>query len=402
MSLPNANITYGNGGLGLPPETNDGIAGIIVTGVAITGDNAWAVGVAKSFTGLSAVEAAGITAAYDTANETNAYKQISDFYAEAGQGKKLWVLIAPASETLTDICDQASTNKYAKNLLDAANKTIRILGICRKPASAYSPVFTSSNTINDEIIAALPKLEALATAYHNIHAPFRAIMEGIYFKGGAPVPALNSMTYPHCGLVIGDYVQDKSACVGAALGRMAKNPVQRKISRVKDGSLQFTKGYISKLTDTTWSYTELKDSDIDGIHSAGAITLREFANKTGIFFTGAPSCVAKTNDYSLLNRGLVIDKAHIIAYQTYVEEIEDDIEILEGGLMEPSVIKGYEITIESNISLSMQSKGEISNVDAEIDPTQNVGSTDEVNIKLRLRPKGYATDINVDLGFTLQ
>jgi hypothetical protein len=95
----------------------------------------------------------------------------------------------------------------------------------------------------------------------------------------------------------------------------------------------------------------------------------------------------------------VIDKAHRIAYATFVDEIEDDVELDENGFLNPAVAKGYAAKIERAIRLGMAD--EITDVKCDINPAQDVLATDLITItKLGIIPFGYSSFIEVPLGFS--
>ena len=47
----------------------------------------------------------------------------------------------------------------------------------------------------------------------------------------------------------------------------------------------------------------------------------------------------------------------------------------------------------------MTANKEISNVNCFIDPAQNILSTNQLNVVLKITPVGYASDIEISLGF---
>jgi hypothetical protein len=94
----------------------------------------------------------------------------------------------------------------------------------------------------------------------------------------------------------------------------------------------------------------------------------------------------------------VIDKATIVAYQTYVEELNDEITIDANGKISVPVIKYLQNKIESAVNLAMVD--EISSFSAYIDANQNVLSTGKLTVKAAIVPMGYTKTIEVLLGFT--
>ncbi len=95
----------------------------------------------------------------------------------------------------------------------------------------------------------------------------------------------------------------------------------------------------------------------------------------------------------------MIDKALVLTYLTYVEEIADEIEVDDEGKLNPALIKDLQGKVENAIELQMVAAGEASAVQAIIDPNQNILATGKLNILVRVRPVGYKNFIDVLLGF---
>lgn len=102
MAAPKVTINLQNGTLGQVANTEDGVAGLVCTGIAATG---LALGTSAQIFSLADAEALGITSTYDTTNTVNVWKSIKDFYAQAGTGKELWIMIVAKTTTMQTICD---------------------------------------------------------------------------------------------------------------------------------------------------------------------------------------------------------------------------------------------------------------------------------------------------------
>jgi hypothetical protein len=391
MSLPEVIINIKNGGLGSVTALNDGIAGMIVSGTAAPSAN-WALGVAKQFFSIDEVKDAGLNAEYDTANTTNAYKQVADFYSVAGDGAELWVMVVAKTETMEDICDAASVNAYAKSLIAAGVGTIRLVGICRVPDALYVPTFVAG--IDDDVIAALTNLEALAIDKAGDMEPFIGIVEGRNFQGDtAEIEDLKGLGFNRvAGVICGDKT-DKSAGVGLLLGRLAADPVMRKPGRVKTGAIPITAGYFSDGTKVTRGVA-------DALDSKGWIVMTPYPQRSGLYWGVDNTCSSADDDFSTIVNRRVIDKAMLVAFDTYVTEIMDEIAVDSDGKLDPGVVKYYEGKITNAINNTMTGNGEISSMSAFIDPAQNILSTGKLVVNLSIVPVGYAKIIQVNLGFT--
>ena len=169
MGLPDVSVNILNGQLGRTEGTSDGVAGLIVSGVAgaalaldtpaqiFSTDDAVALDIDK----LLVVDDA------DPANDepSDAFRQIQDFYKQAGEGAELWIMIVDPATSMNDLCDKSISGNKAKILLDAAGGSIRMLGVTRTPASTYTASYVINSTnvgIDRDVVDAVAKAQELA------------------------------------------------------------------------------------------------------------------------------------------------------------------------------------------------------------------------------------------------
>lgn len=389
MSLPQIEITIGNGALGLVIPTNDALSGMILQGVAPTD---LVLGTPKLLTSLADAVAAGIDEDYDTDNSLTAYKAIKEFYEEAGTGAQLWVMVISQAIDMETAFDKAETD-YAVKLLNAAGGGIRMFTIVRNPSPGYTP--TIANGVDTDVQAAIVKAQSLAEEYVKQYKPLRIILPAYAYNDTASdLEDLKTRTDNRVAILIGDSISGSSAGVGILLGRLASQPVMRNVGRVKTGALPIINGYIGTQT------VEAATGDIAVLHGKGYITLRQHVGKAGYYFTDDPTATAATDDYSQLSLGRVIDKAIFLAYTVYVEELLDEVLIDPNtGQISTAQAKYLQTIVESAINVAMTANNEISGVAAQVDPSQNVLSTSKIVVKLRITPVGYTRTIEIDLGF---
>ena len=378
------NITLGNGSLGGSLQTNDGIAGLVMTG-AIDGGG-YALGTPVLVTGMVSVATAGITA-----DNAFAIKQLTEFYAEAGDGAQLYVMLVVNTMTAAQICDPANADG-AKKLLDYAAGKIKLLGVLTDDAHlAVAPVIAQG--LNGDVYAALGNAQALAIAYFAKEQPFRALL-GATSYNGAPGDLTDLSSYSdhdRVGIVLGDTVSGSGAAVGLALGRLASDPVMRKMSRVKTGALTINAAFLGT--------NAFSQNDATVIAGKYFITFKTYANQAGIYFSGDDTASLPTDDYHFIARGRTIDKAHVLAYTVFVQVVDDEVPVNTDGTLDAGFCKYLEQQIVNQINTSMKAGGEISSVTCTIDPTQNILSSNELNVVIKIVPVGYATDIEISLGF---
>lgn len=389
MALPAVIIQLQNGALGQVAANADGVVGIVFNGVAAT---SLALGVSKQGFGLDEFEAVGIDAAYDTANSVKVWRQIKEFYDEAGDGAELWVMLVSQATNIQTILDK--TQAFAKKLLDDSAGRIRLLGVGRNPAGGYTPN-TTANQVDVDVINALTTGQALADDMQAAFRPVRIVIEGYAFTGTTSTLAnLTAQTKPNMAVLIGNSESGARSAVGVLLGRLASVPVQRNPGRVKDGSLLIAAAFLGTAT------LESNEGAATAIHDKGWITLRKYVGKAGYYFSDCPTADAPTSDYNALTRGRVVDKAIRIAYETFVEEILDEVEINPAnGQIATVKAKYYQRLIDNAVNNAMTANSEISGFASFVDPAQNVLSTGKICVDMRITPVGYAKEILVKIGF---
>lgn len=403
MSRPSVTIIEENGALGRTAPSADGISGLIVSGVAVSGQFALGDILGPFFSPQDAIDK-GITAAYDTTNTCLAYKNIADFYDYAGLGTELYVQVVAKTVVMTDLADKALT--YAKKMLVHAAGKIKLLGISRVPDGAYTPSY--SEGFDGDLWTAVTKAKALIAEEFALYRPVSVIFEGRDFQGSASATkdlrSASGLLANRVGIMMGadyDYATAnahaaKYAAVGIALGKLAGIAVQRNIGRVKDGDL----GILSAGFSNGAKYNTLTETNLDSLHDHGYMFMLQHAGKSGFFFNDDPTASPITDDYSSISRGRTMDKAARITRAVYLEELNDDVELDPAtGKLAASTIKHYQGEVEKQINLQMTSLKEIVKATAFVNPDQNVLSTDKIVTTLRIMPKAISKEIEATLSF---
>lgn len=383
MALGEVNITVGNGALNNAPLSEEGISGMVLTGTAIAGK--LNLGESTTFYSLAEVEALGI----DELSNLFAYRQIKGFYDMAGDGAELWVMLVDSAVKQSQMVDVG--NAYLKKLKDDSKSRVRLAAVSQEVSVA--PV-ANEGIIADAVDAIAPAqalVESYATTYDHLHV----ILDGANFNGSpADLDDLTTQERNRVSVLISNTKSSRNADVGLLLGRLASDPVQRMPSRVKTG----------RVSDTAYfgldHEAESMKSAYKAIADKGYIFLRDYSGKAGYYFSDASTCAPVTDDYNQIPRGRVMDKAVRLAYATYVDEIHDEIDPDDNGGISPIVVKAWERKIEKVLEESMQATGEISKVDVFIDSNQDILGTEKILIVLKIQPKGYASIIEIQIGFT--
>lgn len=387
MSLPNIKFEVSKNGLGLATAEIQKIPGIVLTGVTVTGSNKVTTGQSYQIFSLEEAQDLGIE---ETGTNAFAYKHIAAFYGEAKKGAELWFMLVPAAVTLTEMAD--INNSYAKKLLSDAKGKIRILGFLKKSGTGE----TITEGLDADVHTSVVKAQALSEDFSSRYYPVRTVIGGNKFSGvAAELKDYATTEFNRVSILIANNDGSKEASIGLFLGRHAIIPSQRKISRVKDGAIEPLAAYFSN-----GNTVESLDNSWESISNKNYIFLRNFANRSGYWFTGDQTLTLPTDDFKSQARGLVMDEAVLIAYDTMIEELSDEIPVTNTGTVHPAIIKGWQNKIDNNIGKNMVQQGKLSAVKTFIDQNQDVLTAENMDIDLQLLPVGYSDFMTIRIGFT--
>jgi len=386
-------------------SSNDGVAALIVSGVAVAGK--FALGdVLGPYLKPEDANADGIDAAYDTDNSLLAYRHIVDFYTAAGNGVELYVMAVAQTVTMEDMCDK--TKAYAAKLLEVANGKVRLVGITRVPDAGYTATLVDG--LDDDATAAAVKAQALFVESFAKFRPVSFLIEGRDFQGtpGDLLDLRDEATGPNANRVAivlsadtvvsaADAKYGAYANVGFALGRYAGIPVQRDPGRVRDGAMAVSNVGLSDGSLLS-AYDE---TDLVAIDAKGYMFLWQHTGKAGYYFNMGHAACPIDDDYSYMQRGRVIDKAARLIREVYLDDLLDEIEVdATTGKLTVGVVKNFQERGKKMIETNMLANQEISGCGVYVDAGQNVLSTDKIEVQLTIVPMGLAKEIVVNLGFS--
>lgn len=386
MALPKVLFNIAKDGLGGPVDAGAKVPALISTGVTVGGK----VQLGKSYQVFSLKEAKDLGITED--ENPFAYKQVKSFYNMAGNGAELWLMLVSDATTMAEMLDKEGN--YAPKLIGDAKGEIRVLGVAKEPTGSE----TLAGGLDEDVQTAIVKGQALAEHFALKYMPFRVLISGNAWNGS--VSNLTDYTqsdYNKVSCLLGSENTGKYASIGLALGRITSIPVQRKIHRVKDGSVLPLVAYF---TDGTT--IDSRADQWDAIDDKGYIFFRTFAGRSGYYFSGDKTLTRSTDDFKSLSNGFVMDKAMLIAYDALVEELSEEVLLNSNGTIHPAIIKSWQSKVETNLNGLMVQKGELSAVKVFINPKQDVLRSGKVVINIQLLPVGYAELIEVNIGFTTE
>lgn len=385
MGRPNVKITLGNGGLGRSSVSDDGVAGLVLTGAAVAGG--LELNKHYQLSGTADLE----TLKIDVTNNPLAYKEIAAFYAQTGEGAELHLLVVSEATTLAQMCDTVAGSPL-RRLVDAGQGRIRLVGVNKIAPAEYEA--DTAQGIDGDAIAAAEKAQAVLESYADKVMPFRVLMAAPAFdpECEALFQPRESSTNGVGFVLVSDDAGTHAAAIGAVLGRAASLAVHQSLGRVKSGAI----GTAVYLTDGT-PFREA-DGMADRLHDAGYIIPISYPRKNGAYLNGDPTAAPATDDYSQLRYGRVIDKARIIVYSTLIDEILDNVDADSDGTLTAGQCVSYAGMIENAVMTQMAD--EIESFACSIDKAQNILSSERIEVAATIQPKGVVSTFEITLGFT--
>jgi hypothetical protein len=376
-NTPKVSIAFSNDNLLQNIASIDGEVALIGTGATLGNLN-------KVFVINSLADA--ISQGITLVGEPVAYRHIKEFYQELGGNQELFVLLLPDTVTMAQMLDSTATDKATKLIAAGAGK-IAYLGVFKTPHAGYD---AGADFLDSDVAAAVTAAKPLVQSLNNSLNFLRVLIEGrINDETSNTIYTPNTASNGFAGVVLGGTQNDKSASIGLLLGRKVKYAAHIKIGKVANGPLTANGIYIGTKA--------LKDvANLDALHGKGFISFVTYPGKAGFYF-GIDN-MASADDYSILAHGAVVDAAAKIAALVYTEDLEGEVDTNADGTITELDAKHLEDRIEQQVNVSLGDR--ISGFAALVDRTSNIINTNKTSVKLRVRPKGYNTFIDVDLGLT--
>ena len=128
------------------------------------------------------------------------------------------------------------------------------------------------------------------------------------------------------------------------------------------------------------------------------IFLRKFPNLAGSYFNDSHTCISQSSDYAYIENNRVIDKVVRGVDSSLLPSLNSPLTLKSNGTLANSTIAFLQSQAMVNIN-DMLRNGELSAVSVTIDPTQNVASTSNVNITIKIVPIGVARTITIKIAY---
>ena len=244
------------------PSSSDGVMMLVCRGVATTGgthalvlDTAYLGNKLSDFTtGLN------ITADYDQVNSCNVYQQVSEFYAEAGDGASLWLVVTATSTAYATYCAYATGTTFLNLVRGTIQSDLvmraKMIGLCYNQPSSQQ----SASDFDGDALATIPVAQAAAVGLSAEGFPLSFIIDGRNMSSTATSATIGSMAgkvAPQVSFCITGSKPNGVASVGAALGRFARISIGHGFGETDDGPISLTQGFLTNGVSTLISGTPI-------------------------------------------------------------------------------------------------------------------------------------------------
>lgn len=388
MALNKVSFNINTAGLGTPLTSKDHISGLVFYNAALPAGFSSPNGRIKTVFSLAEAEALGIVEG--SANHSVEWYHIREFFQKQPDGE-LWIGIFAVPGGAPDFLE-------AKTMQDTAIGTIRQIGVYFTTL-AYS----SAHVTALQAVATTLKAENKPVSF--LYAPDISAVTDL-----STLADLRALTAPNVSVTIGQdgnakgqalYISKAKSIsdLGAKLGAVSFAAVNESISyyekfpMVTDG-LEFDVANFSNGESVLLKST----AAINAIDDKGYIFLVKEIGFSNTFNNDSYTAVAVTNDLATIENNRTIDKAKRNLRTLIVPKLGSPLRVNANGTLREDTLKTFKALAERALS-TMESDGELSAYEVIINAAQNVVTTSQLNITVKLVPVGVAREIVINLGF---
>lgn len=381
MALSTISFERTTGNLARPLPGKDHISGLVFYGAKPA--EFGSANVVEVFT-IEEAEALGIT----EANYPVQHYHVSEFF-RIGGGAKLFIGIfpAPTGTTPTHDFEEVAT------IQAFSGGDLRQVGVYTQLAFAAAQVTA---------------LQAICTRLEGEDAPLSAILcADISAQTLAGLADITASAAKNVSVMIGQDGNGKGSqlfasqaktigAVGAALGAVARSAVNENIGWVAKFDVSGSELDAVAFGEGT-QFRTVSRTQLDELDNKGYVFLIKYSGRNGSYFNGTHT--ASTGDYNGIELNRTIDKAIRGVRQVLLPFLNSPLRVNASGQLSQDTIAA--IKAEANRPLNQMARaGELSGAVVEIDPAQDVLSTSEVQVNIRLLGTGLARKIKVKTGYT--
>jgi hypothetical protein len=390
MGLSKVTVNVGSSGLGRRPINNDKISGILFYSATLPTGFSSTARVKKVFS-LAEAEALGLakTGTYDVH-----WYHVSEYFRIQPDGE-LWIgffAVPGGTYDFSELATMAAT----------ASGEIRQLAIYANALTYASTQVTAIQTAIDALDASLKQIIVL-------YAADTSAVTAV--TGWASITDLRTLTAKKVTVVIAESGSGQGAvlsaakaysitALGTALGAVSLAGVEQSIGNPANFNISDGIELETPALGNGDLISALSMSSLGSLKDKGYLIVRKYLpDLAGSYFERAPTAIAATNDYAWMETNRVVDKAIRLVRAALIPQLNQNIYVKSDGTLRDDSV-GYFQDLAQTPLTQMEADGEISASTALVDPKQNVLSTSQLAVTIKIVPVGVAGEIIVNIGLT--
>lgn len=390
MGLSKVTVNVGADGLGRRPINKDKISGLLFfNGTVPSGFASVAI---KKVYSLSEAETLGL--AQGSSSSGVEWYHVSEYFRGNPDGE-LWIgyfAVPGGSYDFTEI----------KTMLLAAGGEIRLLGVYANALTYASSQCTTIQGVLDGLDAAYKQVSVL-------YAPDTAAITSV--TGWSSIADTRALTAKKVTVVIAEDGSGAGAalaaskaysitCLGLALGCISRASVEQSIGNPQNFNISDGTEMELPALGNGDLVSAITSSVLGGLKDKGYLVARKYQpDISGTYFERCPTAIAATSDYAWIETNRTIDKAIRGVRTVLIPQLNATLLLKSDGTLRDDTVGFFQDLAQGPID-QMAAADEISAGKVLIDPTQNVLSTSQLAITIKIVPVGIAEEIIVNIGLT--
>jgi hypothetical protein len=184
---------------------------------------------------------------------------------------------------------------------------------------------------------------------------------------------------------------------GTILGALAFGAVNESLGWVDKFNLRLGDEFREVVFSDGVEFKQKTDAVLTALDEKGYLFLRNHQGITGAYVNDTHTATLATSDFAFIENVRTIQKAKRNVRQSLLPQLSSPLTVDADGKLSASTITFFE-QLASRPLDRMQAAGELSNYSVIIDPDQNVLQTSQLNIQIKIQPRGVARNILVTIG----
>jgi len=406
MSRNNITTERLTGQLGRKAPNLDGVCGFIGTGVAVA--TKLDLGAIYKLYSIEDAAALGLDAAYDTTNNVLLFHHLERLYT-GNPTAEVHLMVLAQTATIADMVDIANVNNAKKLSKDSAGR-VKMIFVNRNPATGYTPTLTTG--LDADVVAAIPKAQALVEEEAGEHRNISIVLEGRSFNGTAAA-ALDLRTLDAEGVSVviaaDPDISDNHAlyagyaAIGDFAGMITKAAVSQNCAEPIDefNVVNAAKGHYATIgLSSNLGLNTYTNTSLNTLDTKGYIFVEGVPDLTGAWFNDTHTAVAVTVDYAYIENNRTIDKILRLSRAAIMPNLKGRLSVdEETGYLDPHQKSNLEDIVKAALEI-MLTDGDVSGgIDCYINEKVNLLSGGTLVFEVSAVPKAIGRLITLKVGF---